>query len=96
MASAMVRGSWGAAPVPGLEPRAGDFIVEKMRMSAWEGTRLETILKATGRDMIINTGAWTNMSVEHTARTAAEPARRPRTTRPSSPPARSPCTCCGR
>ena len=69
---AMVRGSWGAAPVPGLEPQSGDFIVEKMRMSAWEGTRLETILKATGRDMIINTGAWTNMSVEHTARTGAD------------------------
>ena len=68
----MVRGTWGAAPVPGLEPQPGDFIVEKMRMSAWEGTRLETILKATGRDMIINTGAWTNMSVEHTARTGAD------------------------
>ena len=71
-AKAMVRGGWGAAPVAGLEPRASDFIVEKMRMSAWEGTRLETILKATGRDMIINTGAWTNMSVEHTARTGAD------------------------
>jgi hypothetical protein len=42
------------------------------RMSAREGTRLETILKATGRDLIINTGAWTNMSVEHTARTGAD------------------------
>jgi gluconolactonase len=69
---ALVRSSWGAAPVPGLEPRAGDFVVEKMRMSAWEGTRLETILKATARDFIINTGAWTNMSVEHTARTGAD------------------------
>src|SRR6516165_3334596 len=69
---AMVRGSWGAAPVAGLEPRGGDFIVEKMRMSAWEGTRLETILKATGRDIVINTGAWTNMSIEHTARTGAD------------------------
>src|SRR5690348_9820663 len=69
---AMVRGGWGAAPVSGLEPQAGDFVVEKMRMSAWEGSRLETILKAEGRDMIINTGAWTNMSVEHTARTGAD------------------------
>jgi gluconolactonase len=69
---AMVRGSWGAQPVSGLEPEPGDFIVEKMRMSAWEGTRLETILKAAGRDTIINTGAWTNMSVEHTARTGAD------------------------
>ena len=64
---AMVRGGWGAAPVAGLEPQAGDLIVEKMRMSAWEGTKLETLLKSGKRDMIINTGAWTNMSVEHTA-----------------------------
>jgi gluconolactonase len=69
---AMVRGGWGAAPVSGLEPQAGDFIVEKMRMSAWEGTRLETILKSGGRDMIIVAGAWTNMSIEHTARTGAD------------------------
>jgi gluconolactonase len=69
---AMVRGSWGAAPVSGLEPQPGDQIVEKMRMSAWEGTRLETVLKSGRRDMIINTGAWTNMSVEHTARTGAD------------------------
>jgi gluconolactonase len=69
---AMVRGSWGSAPVNGLEAQGGDFIVEKMRMSAWEGTRLETILKSAGRDMIIVTGAWTNMSIEHTARTGAD------------------------
>jgi len=69
---AMVRGTWGSAPVPGLEPQPGDFVVEKMRMSAWEGTRLETILKAGKRDILINTGAWTNMSVEHTARTGAD------------------------
>ena len=69
---AMVRGGWGAAPVAGLEPQAGDLIVEKIRMSAWEGTKLETLLKSGKRDMIINTGAWTNMSVEHTARTGAD------------------------
>jgi gluconolactonase len=69
---AMVRGGWGAAPVSGLEPQPGDFVVEKMRMSAWEGSRLETILKAEGRDIIIDTGAWTNMSIEHTARTGAD------------------------
>ena len=71
-AKAMVRGGWGVAPVAGLEPKAGDFVVEKMRMSAWEGTKLETILRATGRDFLINTGAWTNMSIEHTARTGAD------------------------
>ena len=69
---AMVRGTWGAAPVNGLEPQPGDLVVEKMRMSAWEGTRLETILKGARRHTIISTGAWTNMSVEHTARTGAD------------------------
>jgi gluconolactonase len=68
----LVRGSWGAAPAEGLEPQEGDFVVEKMRMNAWEGTRLESLLKGFGRDTIIVTGAWTNMSVEHTARTGAD------------------------
>lgn len=70
--NAMVKGTWGAQPVPGLEARPGDHVVSKMRMSAWEGTSLETILKAEGRDIIIETGAWTNMSIEHTARTGAD------------------------
>jgi gluconolactonase len=71
-AKAVVRGSWGAAPVPGLEPQPGDHVVTKMRMSAWEGTSLETVLKAERRDIVIVTGAWTNMSIEHTARTGAD------------------------
>ncbi len=71
-ANALVKDTWGSAPVTGLEPKKGDFVVTKMRMSAWEGTSLETILKSGGRDTIINTGAWTNMSVEHTARTGAD------------------------
>jgi gluconolactonase len=69
---ALVRGTWGAAPAEGLEPQPGDFVVEKMRMSAWQGTNLENILQGTGRDTIIVTGAWTNMSIEHTSRTGAD------------------------
>jgi gluconolactonase len=68
----LVRGSWGAAPAEGLEPKDGDFVVEKMRMNAWEGTRLESLLKGFVRDTVIVTGAWTNMSVEHTSRTGAD------------------------
>jgi gluconolactonase len=71
-AGAVVRGTWGAAPVKGLEPQAGDLVVEKMRMSAWEGTRLEALLVGLGRDTVIVTGAFTNMSIEHTARTGAD------------------------
>jgi gluconolactonase len=70
--NALVRGTWGAAPAEGLEPQDGDFVVEKMRMNAWEGTRLEHLLKGLVRDTIIVTGAWTNMSVEHTSRTGAD------------------------
>ena len=36
---AMVRGTWGAAPAAGLEPQPGDHIVEKIRMSAFEGSQ---------------------------------------------------------
>ena len=70
--NALVRGTWGAAPVDGLEPKDGDFVVEKMRMSGWQDTRLETLLIGLHRFTVIVTGAWTNMSVEHTARTGAD------------------------
>jgi gluconolactonase len=68
----MVRGSWGAAPADGLEPKEGDYVVEKMRMSGWEGTKLEQLLVGLGVDTVLVTGAWTNMSIEHTARTGAD------------------------
>ena len=71
-ANALVRGTWGVAPASGLEPKSGDLIAEKMTMSAWESSRLECHLRGGGIDTLINTGAWTNMSVEHTARTAAD------------------------
>ncbi len=69
---ALVRGSWGAAPAEGLEPQDGDHVVEKMRMSAWHDTTLESLLEEEGRDTVIVTGAWTNMSIEHTSRTGAD------------------------
>ena len=69
---ALVRGTWGAAPADGLEAQDGDFVVEKIRMSGWQGTKLQNVLDALGRDTIIVTGAWTNMSIEHTSRTGAD------------------------
>ena len=71
-ANALVRGSWGAQPVAGLEPEAEDRTVEKTNMSAWESGSLDSLLREAGIDTLINTGAWTNMSVEHTARTGAD------------------------
>jgi gluconolactonase len=71
-AKALVRGTWGAAPAGGLEPKDGDYVIEKTRMSGWQGTRLDNLFRALGVDTVIVTGAWTNMSVEHTARTGAD------------------------
>jgi gluconolactonase len=71
-ANALVRGTWGAAPVDGLEPRPGDHIVEKMRMNGFYDTRLDTLLRGLEAETIVITGAWTNMSIEHTARHGAD------------------------
>jgi gluconolactonase len=71
-AKAVVRGSWGAAPVDGLEPRPGDIVIEKMRMNAFYDTKLDAILRGYAIESIVITGAWTNFSVEHTARHGAD------------------------
>jgi gluconolactonase len=71
-ADALVRGTWGAAPAEGLEPQDGDHIVEKMRMNGFYETRLDILLRGMGADQLIITGAWTNMSIEHTARHGAD------------------------
>ncbi len=70
--NAVVRGSWGAAPVAGLEPQPGDNVVEKMRMNAFHGTNLDTLLRGFGIETVVVTGAWTNFSIEHTARHGAD------------------------
>jgi gluconolactonase len=70
--SGIVRGTWGAAPVDGLEPQEGDHVVEKMRMNGFYNTRLDILLRGLGVDTIIITGAWTNMAIEHTARHGAD------------------------
>ena len=71
-ATALVRGTWGAAPVEGLEPQPGDHVVEKMRMNGFYDTRLDILLRGLGAETIVITGAWTNMSIEHTARHGAD------------------------
>ena len=68
----LVRGSWGAAPAEGLEAQDGDHVVEKMRMNGFYETRLDILLRGLGAETILITGAWTNMSIEHTARHGAD------------------------
>ena len=68
----LVRGTKGAAAVRGLEPKRGDVVVEKTRMNAFHGTNLDNLLRGFGVEHLIITGAWTNFSIEHTARHAAD------------------------
>ena len=71
-ADALVRGTWGAGPVEGLEPQAGDLVVEKQRMSSFNSTTLDTKLRGLGAMKIVVCGAWTNFAVEHTCRDGAD------------------------
>jgi nicotinamidase-related amidase len=68
----LVRGTWGAAPVEGLEPEDGDAVVEKQRMSAFNSTTLDTKLRGLGTTTIVVCGAWTNFAIEHTCRDGAD------------------------
>jgi gluconolactonase len=70
--NALVRGTWGAAAAPGVEPQEGDLVVEKMRTSAFYNTRLMTLLQGFDTETVLVTGAWTHMSIEHTARYGAD------------------------
>jgi len=71
-ANALARGTWGAAAAEGVEPQDGDLVVEKMRTNAFFNTRLDTLLRGFGTESLIVTGAWTHMSIEHTARYGAD------------------------
>lgn len=70
--NALVRGSWGAAPVSGVEPRDGDYVVEKMRMNGFFQTRLDGLLRGLQVDTLVISGCYTNLSIEHTARHGAD------------------------
>ncbi len=70
--NALVRGSWGAAAVEGVEPVAGDHVIEKMRMNGFYETRLDILLRGLGVDSLVIAGCYTNMSIEHTARHGAD------------------------
>ncbi len=65
-------GTHGLDIVPPLEPREGEMVIVKERASAFFGTSLDSRMRAMGIDTLIVTGAWTNFSVESTARYGAD------------------------
>ena len=64
--------SWGAQIVDELAPKTGDVVLDRTRMSVFNGTGIDNMLRNLGVETLIVVGAWTNMAVEHTARDAAD------------------------
>jgi len=60
-------GTWGAQMVDELEPKEGDFVLEKRRYSAFQGTGLDQLLRELKVDTLILTGLVTDICIQHTA-----------------------------
>ena len=69
---AVKRGSWGASPLAGFEPLAGEQVVVHNCNSAFRRTNLEVRLAEHGVNRLHVMGLATQFSVEHTVRDAAD------------------------
>jgi nicotinamidase-related amidase len=67
-AASFVAGTRGVELADGIEPEAGEPIVDKTRYSAFVNTRLQSILKTSGVDTLIITGLMTQYCSVSTAR----------------------------
>jgi nicotinamidase-related amidase len=65
-------GSWGAQIVDELTPQGDEIVLDRTRMSVFNGTGIDNMLRNLGIRNLIVVGAWTNMAVEHTIRDAAD------------------------
>ncbi|WLQ05764.1 cysteine hydrolase [Arthrobacter oryzae] len=70
-------GTWGADALDGLEARADEPVLIRNRMSSFNGTGLDMLLRNSGVTTVVVAGVWTNMAVEHTLRDAADHGYRP-------------------
>ncbi|UCB61519.1 MAG: cysteine hydrolase [Candidatus Bathyarchaeota archaeon] len=62
-----VVGTWGAQIVEELRPERGDFVLQKRRYSAFQGTDLDQLLRELKVDTLVLTGVITDICVQHTA-----------------------------
>jgi nicotinamidase-related amidase len=65
-----VKGTAGAEVVDALKPTPDDFIVTKVRSSAFYGTKMDALLRVKGIWILIVAGGSTNWGVEWLARDA--------------------------
>ena len=68
---ALIDGTPGAEIIEELTPQPGDFVINHRRVTAFYGTELNTLLKRHGITTLALTGVATNITVEGTAREAA-------------------------
>jgi ureidoacrylate peracid hydrolase len=66
-----LKGSWGAALVDGLAPRANDITIEKFRPDAFVSTNIDQALRVNGIESVIVLGTTTEGCVESTVRGAS-------------------------
>ena len=65
-----VKGTEGAEIIDPLKPIAGDYVITKVRSSAFHETRLETLLRVKGVWILVVAGGSTNWGVDWLARDA--------------------------
>ena len=62
-----VAGTWGAQVVDEIKPEKGDFVLQKRKYSAFQGTGLDQLLRELKVDTLILTGVVTDICIQHTA-----------------------------
>ena len=65
-------GTWGSQVVDEVAPAGDDIVLDRTRMSVFNGTAIDNMLRNLGVRTLVVVGAWTNMAVEHTVRDAAD------------------------
>jgi biuret amidohydrolase len=68
----LIDGTPGTEIVDQLAPRGTDAVVCQQRVSAFQSTQLDLLLRAAGIDTLALCGVATNVSVESTARAASD------------------------
>jgi nicotinamidase-related amidase len=69
-AQCLQEGSPGAEIIDQMAPQPGELVLNHARLSAFQGTELELMLRARGIVNVLMTGVATNIAVEGTARDA--------------------------
>ncbi|MGB9885997.1 MAG: cysteine hydrolase family protein [Moorellales bacterium] len=72
-----LEGSWGAEILEELAPQAGDLVIRKSYYDGFEGTNLDSVLRAAAVKWLIFVGIASNVCVESTLRRAYHLGYRP-------------------